>query len=849
MEENKRSEKRFYVNDTLKIYLYFIIVGILLVFNISYSLSFFVENRVIQEGVLTIGDLSYTIGSKDINATSLAPKTDALGISDYIKTLTLNNTSGVRGEYTLTLNRTSGLNLSDLRYALLINDVIMAIDDMPNDGIIYESAFLPNETINIELRLWVKNDYAGSETTFVGSLDEDVSLGKMTATDYFDGLNTITNNNVLFNCDNGTSCENWKIVKIENGHIVITHEDDYENASLRTNSKLFDANMNYHDDNDLVVSLSTDEKNVYLDSMVLIKSGNGTSENPFIFENGSYHQNDEKVKCFVGYNNGIEVIIQPVYLERDNYISKVNSYGWSDGNSNVYYFGESIGFTTNVTLNIVDTLNTIIERKVAQNVSYVKSYSTIMDDNSTFKTQDTYNGADADKLPVYYYSRAAAIGYSNVLMGGYCWKIVRTTDNGGVKLLYNGLAENNECGDNRANGKGMVIKEVIANQPLNSTLLYSDSFTYDESNGTFTLVDYDSLVWSDSTYSNIIGKWTCLDGSNTCNRIYHVGVYINNTNGTVSGFEIDDNDNNTSIAKSIFNDSSADARTLGYMYNGVGKNVLKELSGTFAHNVSWNGSSYDLDSDTSTTIDATHHYICTDNTCTSVYYSYYLGTDGKSLVVELSNGKKIENYLKETLNYKQNDNEADWTDINLYNSTIKGVLENWYKNKLLSFDSLIDKETVYCNNRKITSLGGWSINGALANDNNSANDLLFQKEIAGNLDCQNMTDRFSNSTSNTLAKTAYPIGLITEAERYLLDASYIVTPYAWWTMSPGYQGNWNAYMRYARGGTGYPNTIKPLTNDYDQTSISIYVRPSVTIKSGVIVNGGDGTSTSPYRIS
>ena len=44
----------------------------------------------------------------------------------------------------------------------------------------------------------------------------------------------------------------------------------------------------------------------------------------------------------------------------------------------------------------------------------------------------TYN----DTYPVRYYR--GDVDNNNVLFGGYCWKIVRTTSTGGVKLIYNG---------------------------------------------------------------------------------------------------------------------------------------------------------------------------------------------------------------------------------------------------------------------------------------------------------------------------------------------------------------------------------------------------------------------------
>ena len=49
----------------------------------------------------------------------------------------------------------------------------------------------------------------------------------------------------------------------------------------------------------------------------------------------------------------------------------------------------------------------------------------------------TGEGADTYANPVYYYK--GNVQNNNVLFGGFCWKIVRTTETGGVKIVYNGV--------------------------------------------------------------------------------------------------------------------------------------------------------------------------------------------------------------------------------------------------------------------------------------------------------------------------------------------------------------------------------------------------------------------------
>lgn len=49
----------------------------------------------------------------------------------------------------------------------------------------------------------------------------------------------------------------------------------------------------------------------------------------------------------------------------------------------------------------------------------------------------TIEGTENDEYPVYYYR--GNIDNNNVIFAGFCWKMVRTTSTGGVKMIYNGL--------------------------------------------------------------------------------------------------------------------------------------------------------------------------------------------------------------------------------------------------------------------------------------------------------------------------------------------------------------------------------------------------------------------------
>ena len=196
------------------------------------------------------------------------------------------------------------------------------------------------------------------------------------------------------------------------------------------------------------------------------------------------------------------------------------------------------------------TLYKQVKADANDSTKYVKKYT-----GST----ETFNGNEE----VYYYYGAAA--NNNVIFGDYCWKIVRTTDTGGVKLLYNGVpSEDGKCANtgnasqltkeqmntsgvsvafNKSssspadvgymnntrytyNIKSMTSSQIILidSSMLTSTsynYYYSDSYTWDGSS--YILETPEQLAWSDN-YTNLVGKYTCRSTSNTgtCSSLYYV---------------------------------------------------------------------------------------------------------------------------------------------------------------------------------------------------------------------------------------------------------------------------------------------------------------------------------------
>ena len=170
-------------------------------------------------------------------------------------------------------------------------------------------------------------------------------------------------------------------------------------------------------------------------------------------------------------------------------------------------------------------------------------------------------GTENDAHPIYYYR--GTVDNNNVLFGGFCWKIVRTTSTGGTKLIYNGLpsgTNNNECTNTTGTATQLASTSKFnsnSNSPADVGYMYGERYartsatgtgwyyapnvTY--SNGTYTLVSKGS--YNVETKSTISGTnlnyqhYTCgSTTATTCTSVRYVyyvssssAYYITLTNG------------------------------------------------------------------------------------------------------------------------------------------------------------------------------------------------------------------------------------------------------------------------------------------------------------------------------
>ena len=182
-----------------------------------------------------------------------------------------------------------------------------------------------------------------------------------------------------------------------------------------------------------------------------------------------------------------------------------------------------------------------------------KLYDTIAE---RYNNSDTYvklyNGSDYGDTTTYannIYYFTGNVENNNVLFGGFCWKIVRTTDTGGVKIVYNGTLKDGSCNNTGTDSQiGTSVFNSSSNSPAyvgymynenkvytyssksmssQANIVFGNSFTY--ANGTYTLKDTMTVATWSSGYNTINNNhYTCMTTGTTCSSIYYV-YYISSS--------------------------------------------------------------------------------------------------------------------------------------------------------------------------------------------------------------------------------------------------------------------------------------------------------------------------------
>ena len=221
--------------------------------------------------------------------------------------------------------------------------------------------------------------------------------------------------------------------------------------------------------------------------------------------------------------------------------------------------GTSKDFCAKLGAEVTDQTSTSIMAKQVQtkaiNYKYINGAKQTINgityndgDNGVF----LFDGTDDNggTYPIYYYR--GNVTNNNVLFGGFCWKMVRTTSTGGTKLIYNGTPTDGKC---NATGTSTLIGKSAFNSDKSSMAKtgYMYGTNYEYTSKTMTSVTDTYKYGNDVTYSNgtytLSGKtttsvgsnwstdrttlangyhYTCLNTAGTCTSVYYV-IYFGDT--------------------------------------------------------------------------------------------------------------------------------------------------------------------------------------------------------------------------------------------------------------------------------------------------------------------------------
>ena len=230
--------------------------------------------------------------------------------------------------------------------------------------------------------------------------------------------------------------------------------------------------------------------------------------------------------------------------------------GWKVVNANVKTMNNEyfIMPEENVTLR-AEWSKLSITKSMEGKVSKVENLYSMMARNSKLDTSVNFassptagiyelSSTQNDEYPVYYYR--GAVTNNNVIFANFCWKMVRTTGTGGVKLIYNGVpSSDGTCGNTGTSSQiGTSQFNSSNNSPADLGYMYGTRYTYSSKlmssssgfvygndvtykNGVYTLQDTVKAPGWNIARQMIASKYhyTCFTTGNTCSSVYYIHYF------------------------------------------------------------------------------------------------------------------------------------------------------------------------------------------------------------------------------------------------------------------------------------------------------------------------------------
>lgn len=491
------------------------------------------------------------------------------------------------------------------------------------------------------------------------------------------------------------------------------------------------------------------------------------------------------------------------------------------------------------------------------------------------------SGTEKEAYPIYYYR--GNVTDNNVLFAGFCWKIIRTTETGGTKIIYNGSPNSsNQC--TNTTGTATQLSSLSKFNDNDASLAdagfkYGPRYSYYSQelstiNEPFSENDY--IVKSNTeltpfNYDSATQSWISSNHSDSSKGIIEFSVavagnyYLNYKASSESYDKATIKKNGTQIGKSYYSglesgilelnelketdviqiqyakDSSKAANDDNFSFS-IGK-IIDPDDVVYGSSFDYVNDEYILKNPKNITnwgenyLSAKNLYTCIDLDGKCTRLSYILLTDStKIYYIYLTKGEKLEDILS-------NQNE----------STVLNTLNTWYENNIENdsaekhYEQYLE-DTVWCNNRTLSSISSNSFYF-----DTTRKLTLSAKEpnpaVKENLACPNENDRFTVGKERGNGALTHPIGLITADEAtlagngylgYSTTASYLYTNQSYWTMTPYYFSNNSIYIYSISSNGRLVYSLAPTS--------SSGVRPVLSLKDNVKVSSGNGTANTPYVI-
>lgn len=377
-------------------------------------------------------------------------------------------------------------------------------------------------------------------------------------------------------------------------------------------------------------------------------------------------------------------------------------------------------------------------------------------------------------------------------------------------------------------GYSEYTENIILNQNISLTSdndkYVSNEYVFDSRSKTYTLLNYSELK---SYEANDINKYTCDNGSLTCNNLYKINSVINNVvvNADLYTYKLDYNGN----------------------INGNGLYYTEDIIKTYDINLDGKGDRvYYFRGDIQ------NNYVMFSNNCFKI-----IRTNEDNSIRLIYTGKyrggmcslEITSDLNSKYNLNHNDNayvgymfgntqmiNYDDTHTNLNESNIKTIIDMWYKENIKDESLVVD--SIYCNDRS-TLTNGYSTLKTKYNTTQRVNN--------GNITfrCENKNDRFTVNNNLGNKNLKYPVGLITVDElifsglnnNYENGNNYLNSINSIYTMSPYVYDNYSYIYTFENGKI-----------NYSISNTDAVILPVISIKGDAIVASGLGTYDKPYII-